>query len=216
MVTKCVNIANDFIKQNFIVSAMKNIRKIFIRGLLTITPLVLTIGIVTWLFSLLEDSFSVPIKAVIGPEHYFKGLGVIVALVLIFVVGLIINHWIIKKLYDFGEKILERIPLIKSIYTSIKDLISFFHSDNRLNESLVVSFEIAGMRLLGLVTRDDFSDIPEGLAQEGDVAVYLPMSYQIGGYTIIVPRSKIKKVDMSVEDSMRYIVTAGILGGKKT
>ena len=66
------------------------------------------------------------------------------------------------------------------------------------------------MRLMGFVTRDHFSDLPGGVANEGDVAVYLPMSYQIGGYTVFMPRSQITPVDMSRERAMRFVLTAGL------
>ncbi len=67
-----------------------------------------------------------------------------------------------------------------------------------------------GMRLLGFVSRRDFSDLPAGIGAEGDVAVYLPMSYQIGGYTIFLPRSRVQPVDLSREMAMKFILTAGL------
>ena len=66
------------------------------------------------------------------------------------------------------------------------------------------------MKLLGFVTREDFSDLPAGLAGEGVVAVYLPMSYQIGGYTVMLPRSAIEPVNMSMQDAMKFAVTGGM------
>jgi uncharacterized membrane protein len=190
-------------------------KKIFLRGLIATAPLVITIALFAWLFSVLENVFGKLIRAIIGDQYYFKGLGIIVALILIFFIGIIINNWVIKKIYDFGDKIFHRIPFIKTIYSSIKELLMFFHGENRLKQSHVVAVEIAGLRLVGLVTRDTFQDLPEGIAVEGDVAVYLPMSYQIGGYTVMLPRSKLTKIEMSFEESMRFLISAGILGKKK-
>ena len=63
---------------------------------------------------------------------------------------------------------------------------------------------------VGLVTRSDFSDLPPGIGEEGEIAVYLPMSYQIGGFTVIVPRSAVRKVDISTHRAMGFIVTGGM------
>jgi uncharacterized membrane protein len=70
------------------------------------------------------------------------------------------------------------------------------------------------MRFVGILTREDHSDLPEGFAQEDEVTVYIPLSYQIGGITATISRSKIKPLDMTVEQGMRFVVTAGMLGNK--
>jgi uncharacterized membrane protein len=82
----------------------------------------------------------------------------------------------------------------------------------------VVSVQYPGtqMRLLGFITRSDFSDLPQGVANADDVAVYLPMSYQVGGYTVVVPRSQITPVNMARDEAMRFVLTAGLTAqGKK-
>ncbi len=65
-------------------------------------------------------------------------------------------------------------------------------------------------KLLGLVTRQSFEDTPAGMGDEHSVAVYLPMSYQIGGFTLILPRDQIEPIDMSIEDGLRFALTAGV------
>lgn len=189
-------------------------KKIFIRGLIALTPIALTIALVSWLFGILESTFSVPIKELIGSKYYFKGLGIVVALIFIFIVGIAVNNWLIKKIYNWGEQILIRIPLIKTIYTSICDLLNFFQVEKDLKHGKVVSFELMGMRIVGLVTRENFADMPEGIAEGEEVTVFIPFGYQIGGYTVMVPRSKLRVIDMSVEDGMRFAITAGMLGRK--
>ena len=75
----------------------------------------------------------------------------------------------------------------------------------------VVSLDLPGnMRVLGFITRADFSDAPAGIARTDEVAVYLPMSYQIGGYTVFVPKSACTPVEMSREEAMKFILTAGL------
>ena len=189
--------------------------KIFLRGLIAVAPIALTAAILIWLFGFLEATFRSPIEDIIGPKYYFPGLGILVALVFIFLVGLIINTWVIQRIYDWGEKQLTRIPLVKTLYGSITDLMSFFNAGKEKKEGRVVTIELAGTRLVGLVTREDFAGLPEGIAKDKDIAVFLPMSYQIGGYTVVVPRSMVNPVNMSVEEGMRFVVTAGAPGKKK-
>jgi uncharacterized membrane protein len=65
-------------------------------------------------------------------------------------------------------------------------------------------------RLLGFVTRAEFTDLPAGIGTASEVAVYLPMSYQVGGYTVIVPREAVRAIEMSREEAMKFILTAGL------
>ena len=66
------------------------------------------------------------------------------------------------------------------------------------------------VRLMGLVTRETFDDLPDGIGDEQTVAVYLPMSYQLGGFTVMVPRSKIRPVEMKVDEALQFLLTAGV------
>ena len=104
---------------------------IFKRGLLAVAPLAVTLALIQWLFSTLEGVFSVPIKAIIGSEHYFRGMGIMVALVFIFLVGTIINNWIVQKISLLGESILNKIPLVKTLYNSIGEMMSYFRSKDQ-------------------------------------------------------------------------------------
>lgn len=156
----------------------------------------------------------------VGANHYFTGLGILVALLLIFLIGMAVNSWVMQKISIAGAALLGRIPLIKTLYNSLGEMMGYFRSKGGKKEGKVVIVEILGMKLLGIVMREEFVDAPKGVAEEGDVAVYLPMSYQIGGYTVILPKSKVTAVSMTVEEGMRFAVTAGVLGksapGKQT
>jgi uncharacterized membrane protein len=189
--------------------------KIFKRGLIAVAPLALTLALLLWLFNTLEGIFSVPIKAIIGAQYYFSGLGILVALVFIFLIGTIINNWIAQKVSTAFEKLLRRIPFVKTLYNSIGEMMSYFQSKETQKEEQVVIVEIDGMKLIGLVTRESFTGLPKGIGEEGDIAVYLPMSYQIGGYTVILPKERVKRIAMSVEEGMRFAVTAGVLSQHK-
>ena len=189
--------------------------KIFKRGLIAIAPLAATIALIQWLFTTLEGIFSVPIKAMIGDQYYFRGMGIIVALFFIFLVGSIINNWIVQKLSSYAELLLKKIPLVKTLYNSIGELMSYFRSKEKQNQGGVVLIDILGVKLVGLVTRESFKELPPGMGGDDDIAVFLPLSYQIGGHTVIVSRSKVKRIDMTVEEGMRFCVTAGVLNQNK-
>lgn len=187
--------------------------KIFKRGLLAIAPISLSIAILVWLLKTMEDIFGYPVKLIIGPEYYFPGLGLIVAIVLTFIIGSIINIFIIQKISDWGDRILKRIPFFKTFYNSIYDMMNYFKPKEG-REGKVVLVEVSGIKTLGLITREDFHDLPKGIAEEDEVTVFIPLSYQIGGFTMLVARSKLTPVDISVERGMRFMMTAGVGGTK--
>lgn len=189
--------------------------KIFKRGLIAIAPLALTLALILWLFNTLESIFKPLMEAIVGPSHYFRGLGILVSLVGIFFIGIVINSWVLQRLSKAFEALLKRIPFVKTLYNSIGEMMSYFHSKDNRKEGKVVLVEISGMKLVGIITREDFLDTPKGVAEEGDIAVYLPMSYQIGGYTVILPKSCVKPISMNMEEGMRFAVTAGVLTKSK-
>ncbi len=194
---------------------MKNkLGTIFMRGLITITPVALTIALVIWLGSFLEDTFRVPYIKIFGPEYYFPGVGILIAIVVIFCIGVVVNTFLVQKFNQWTDKLFNKIPLVKTLYNSICDLMSFFKGGEKKQEK-VVAFEWQGMRFVGLVTRESFEDLPDGVGKSGEVAVFIPLSYQIGGVTMMIPREKVTAIDMSVEEAMRFVVTAGAPGKRK-
>ncbi len=185
--------------------------RIFLRGLIAITPLALTVAILTWVFLILENISSWLFTYIIGDAYYFPGLGIAIALVFIFFVGTVINNFLIQKIYQYNDRLFRKIPLIKTVYNAISDLMSFFQTEKNEKLSQVVVLNLQGIRLLGFVTREQLKDLPEEMGGEEDVVVYVPFSYQIGGYTCIVPRSRVQRISLSVEEGMRFCVTAGIM-----
>ncbi|MBN1489573.1 MAG: DUF502 domain-containing protein, partial [Phycisphaerae bacterium] len=106
----------------------------------------------------------------------------------------------------------------KSLYSSVSDLMSFFSGSDKqgLSQVVLVTFESLNARVLGFVTREAFADLDASLEGNDLVAVYLPMSYQVGGYTVIVPRRQLAPVNLSIEEAMRFAITAGMTTKKPT
>lgn len=187
----------------------ENLSKIFKRGLFALAPLAISVAIIVWLLSALERVFRPPLEFALG-KYYFPGLGIIFALIVILFVGGIINTYLIQKFTKWFHKRLRRIPFFKTFYNSVGDLMSYFHPKTEEQRGRMVIVEIAEMRFLALLTCEDFEGMPPGLGDNDYVAVMIPFSYQIGGFTITVPRSKIKPINLSVEQGMRFILTAGV------
>lgn len=180
-------------------------KKFVMRGVIAIAPLALTIGILYWLFSFLEELVGPPMKALLG-KYYIPGMGIISAIIILFFIGCILNTWLISHITSFFDRIFKKIPFFKSLYKMVKNVTHFFQASPGGEKDKVVEVTIAGQTLVGFITREDFEEFP---SMETDrVAVYLPMSYQIGGYTVLIPRSSIKSIDLSVEDALQYSLIA--------
>jgi uncharacterized membrane protein len=191
-------------------SAWRMIGRIFLTGLLTVLPIVVTIYVTVWMLTVLERFFGKQIMLLVPDEWYRTGMGLLVAIAVVFAVGVLMHGYVFRRLFALLEWLMLEIPLVRSVYTAMRDLLGMFaeHKDEALQ---VVAITLPGeMRVLGFITRADFSDAPPGIAQPGEVAVYLPMSYQLGGFTVFVPKDAVTPIDMSREEAMKFILTAGL------
>lgn len=191
---------------------LKKLSTVFLQGLAAVVPIALTLFILFWLLGMTESIFGGMIKALIPDRFYIPGMGFVAGLLIVMAVGLLLRFWIFKKIYSEVERLFVTLPLIKSLYGSIQDLMGFFDSSKKKEFNKVVSIDLIdnGSLLMGFVTREDFSDLSGEWKNTTKVAVYLPMSYQLGGFTIFVDKSKIKPVEMSIEEAMRFIFTAAV------
>jgi uncharacterized membrane protein len=140
-----------------------------------------------------------------------SGMGLVAGIGLVVGIGLLSQLWLFRAVIELGEAVLDRVPLVKTVFRAIKDFVDYFSSgSDRQAMQTVVRVRHPGLQvtMLGFITREDFSQLPYG--DQGEVAVYLPMSYQIGGYTVIIPREWVEPVDMPFEDAMRMIITASV------
>ena len=196
---------------------MKKIGTLFLQGLLAILPIALTLYLIYWLATSAESVLGKAIRYVIREEHYIPGMGVLAGFVITLGIGILLRVWVFRKIFSLGEALLQKIPGIKSIYGSIRDLVGFFDASKQkeFDKTVMVAVGDENTRLMGLVTRDDFSDLPGGIGDDQTVAVYLPMSYQLGGFTLMVPKDKITPVDMKVDQAMQFVLTAGVSAENK-
>lgn len=191
---------------------MNSLGRIFLTGVLTVLPVLATVYLLIWLFTTAESFLGKPLRWLIPGDYYRGGMGLLVGIIVIFVVGVLMRAYIVRRVFGFSERILLEIPLIKTIYAALRDFFGMFagESDSESLQVVTVTLPGSSLKLMGFVTRDEFSDLPEGIAEPGEVAVYLPMSYQVGGYTVFMPRSQLSPVQMSREQAMRFVLTAGL------
>jgi uncharacterized membrane protein len=195
---------------------MKQVWNLVLKGLAAILPIGVTIYLVVWLGTSIESVLHDVITLVLPERHYWPGLGLLLAFVLLVGAGLIVNAYVVRWFLDQWEQFLERIPIVKTVYGAMRDLMKFLPGERKRRDlQRVVLATVGEAHLIGFVTRESVPELALGAAGEGIVAVYFPMSYQIGGYTLYVPRERLKPLDISVEEGMRIVLTGGISGEKE-
>jgi len=189
---------------------MKTIIK---RGLIAIAPLTISIAILYWLFSFMEGAVGPLVRDIIGSKYYYPGMGILLAIIIIFFIGAVLNTWIIQKVTDYFERLVTKIPMFKSLYNMVKNVMDLLQTSPDDAKQQVVSVTYNDSEIIGFVTRESFADIPD--LGENKIAVYLPMSYQIGGYTIVVDRSRVKPLDIKMDVALQNTLTAWAKSSKK-
>ncbi|MDR0747467.1 MAG: DUF502 domain-containing protein [Helicobacteraceae bacterium] len=190
--------------------------RISVQGILTLLPLVATIYLTYWFVSGVEVGIKSLLDMIFqnGQYYYFPGLGLIVGIAALLIVGWLVNGWIFKKLISYGEYILQKIPLIKTVYVSLRDLVNFMSVTKKENESSVVMVELGDKKLIGFIT-DHEAGKTLGLDDPNLVGVYMPLGYMIGGYTVYIDKNKLVYANIDAEEAMRLVLTGGMASGKK-
>jgi uncharacterized membrane protein len=188
---------------------MSHITTTFLRGLGVVLALSLTIWFVVWL-AVTTESLLRSVFLVILPEGlYLPGLGLIFGIVMVYGVGVLAQIFFLQSLWRHARNLLDRIPLVKTVYTAISDFYQFFSSGPADGAARVVSVDVSDdVSVIGFVTGPSPSFMDQGGSRR--IAVYFPMSYQIGGYTLMVPEDRVSPLDIGVEDAMRVILTASV------
>ena len=192
----------------------KSISKTLLTGFITLLPIVLTIYLLYWLAVSSENVMGGVLRWLLPDAIYFPGLGMVAGLLVVFLVGLLMKAILVRQVFALGEQILYRLPLIKTVYRAMRDLFDFF-SPKKEGLGQVVAVSYNGMEMVGFITQTDQRRLPESFREQDKVLVYLPMSYMIGGFTLFIPREHVRPLQMSMEEAMRFALTAGITGKNK-
>ena len=195
---------------------MKLLNRLFFKGLIVVMPVTLTIYLLVVISTKVENLFADLIKEFLGPQLYIPGLGIVLTVASIIGVGILVSNFITGSVINWGISKFEKVPFIKAIYGPLRDLMSLFAggSEDKMKKVVMVNFDKLGFRSIGLVTRDEFSDLPEGTIEKEHIAVYIPMSYMLGGFTAIVPRKDVIEVNIPVEQAIKLAITGWIKADK--
>lgn len=188
---------------------MKKLYKYFFRGLITILPVALTVYVLYIFLAWMETLTLWVLRPLIG-SFYLPGMGLVFGVVSIVLIGYLVSKQSVRKVLSFAELPFTNLPVVKSIYSSLKSFADYFSPAGADSEQSVVILRMPGhgMEIVGLITRRGFADLPEGFLPGNRVAVYLPMGYMIGGYTVFVPTEWVQPIAMSVEEAMRSSLIA--------
>ncbi len=184
--------------------------KTFLRGLLGILPLTLSVYVVIWFFHSFGGFTDRVVSYVFPFLQGVPGMGLLVGGGIIFLLGFLFSSKRFLEVFAFLQFPFKKIPLIKTVYSAVEDMMFYFSNEESQNHGKVVTVKLPNseIQLLGLLTRDDLTDLNVKSLSEEKVAVFIPMSYALGGYTVFVPRSSIELTDMKVEVAMKSALTA--------
>lgn len=190
---------------------MKQMFKYFLQGLLFVVPAVVTfyvlIQAVVWMDSLL--SIRVPVHLHGTESLRLPGVGILIIFLSITILGYIGTRFVRNPFFIMFESLMERTPLLKIIYSSVKDLIEAFVGEKkRFTQPVLVKISIAPeIQRIGFITHDSMTHI--GLSKE-KLAVYLPFSYGFNGQLLIVDANNITKLDVSGTEMMKFVISGGV------
>lgn len=178
----------------------------FIQGLLFLVPLSVTIFTIYYVFHYLDALTTPYVMEYIGYE--IPGFGLLLVAVFILLIGFLGSTIIFNPLISFLEGLINRAPLIKDIYSSIKDLLSaFVGNKKKFNNPVIVKMNDSGLKRIGFVTREGMEKMN---ISNDELVVYLPYSYGVMGTVIIVPRDNVEPIKQSSTEVMKFIVSGGV------
>jgi uncharacterized membrane protein len=190
---------------------MRRLWNTFLKGLVAVLPVALTLYLVFWLGSTAEAILGGPLRALLPADRYWPGLGLLVGFLLVLLVGVLVNAYVVRRLLRLGESVLARIPIVKTIFGAFKDITLFLPASGKARDlKRVVVWRIGSAQLIGFVTEEQISKRLFGATAADLVAVYFPMSYQIGGYTLYLHKDELTETDLSVEEAMRLVLIGGV------
>ncbi len=202
---------------------MARLRTYFFTGLIVAAPIGLTVYITTWFVDLVDTWFVPLIPAQYQPDRYLPfdipGLGLIIALVLLTLLGALAANFFGQALLALTERIVERMPVVRSIYSALKQIFEtvLSQSNNSFREVALVEYPRKGSYTLAFITTSIRTDLP-GLAGREMIGVFVPTTPNpTSGFFLYMPREEVSVLDMSVEDGLKMIVSMGIVepGPKK-
>ena len=191
------------------------LRRYLVAGVLVWLPILATIWVVSFIVQLMDRTL-VLIPPAYRPQalvgYALPGFGVIFAFAVLLLTGILVTNLIGRQLVNYGEELLNRIPLVRTVYSGVKSFTeSVFSQSSSFRKVVMVQYPRAGMWSIGFLTAED---VPEVTRRTGEphACVYISNALNAtAGYIVIVPRSQIVELDMSVDAAMKMIITVGVV-----
>jgi uncharacterized membrane protein len=192
-----------------------NLRRYLVAGVLVWLPILATVWVVSFMLHLMDLTLKV-LPPAWRPEALvgfpLPGLGAVFALVVLLLTGLLVTNLIGRRLVIWGEELLNRIPVVRTVYGGVKSFTeSVFSQSNAFRKVVLIEYPRAGAWSIGFLTAEDVPEVSEKL-REPHVAVYISSALNAtAGYLVIVPRRDVVALDMSVDAAMKMIITCGVV-----
>lgn len=185
------------------------VKRVFIAGLAVTIPLLVTLFLIWWAFELVDGVLGPVFDRFLG--YHIPGLGFISTILLIFLVGLVATNVVGQKLLSWGEAILSRIPIIKIIYVSVKQMVDAFSPQDRspFKRFVLVEYPRKGVFSFGFLTDHSLLESEEQRV-EPLAAVYIPTNHLYLGDIVLFPREELYYSDLTIEEGIRIILSGGI------
>ncbi|HYD75911.1 DUF502 domain-containing protein [Ramlibacter sp.] len=195
---------------------MAALRRWLFAGLLVLAPLGITLWVLQWIVGTLDQTLLI-LPDSWQPDrlfgHRIPGLGVLLALAILLAVGAITSNIVGRKLIEWSDALLHRIPVVRSIYSSVKQVSDtlFSPSGNAFRTAVLVEWPRPGVWTIALITGTPGGDVANHL--DGDfVSVYVPTTPNpTGGYFVLLPRKDCIELKMSVDEALRYVISMGVV-----
>lgn len=200
-------------KKGIIGKVVKSIEQKFLAGLLVIIPLVLSIVIIYFLFVQFDSILGHIIRKYLG-THYIQGIGFILLIIIIWGVGLATTNYFGKQIVRFYESLIQKIPIINSIFSALKQLSGNLLSgkSKSFKEVVRVNFPFYGVSAIGFITSSETAIMEKRGKKTELVHVFVPTAPNpTSGFIILVPAENVEPLDISIEDGLKTVISMGVI-----
>ncbi|MFJ8266729.1 DUF502 domain-containing protein [Peribacillus asahii] len=192
---------------------MKIIVQNFIKGILTIVPIILVVYVVFKTFIFLDSILGNVLKPYLK-EDYIPGIGLLATIALITLLGWLSTKFFTGTMIGLIDKLLEHIPIVKTIYSVIKDTIhSFLGEKKSFSKVALVTIPGTDIKSMGFITTEDLASFYDPLKDY--VAVYIQQTFQVAGVTLLIPKDQVEVIDVKPEEAMKFILSGGMTSKKE-
>lgn len=195
---------------------MSSLRKWLFAGLLVVLPVAITVWVLQWILGTLDQTLLI-LPGAWQPDRllgiHIPGFGVLLALVILLVVGAITSNFLGRRLLAWSESLFTRIPVVRSIYSGVKQVSDtlFSENGNAFRTAVLVQWPREGVWTIGFVTGSPGGDVPNHLQGEY-LSVYVPTTPNpTGGYFVMLRKSECIELRMSVDEALRYVISMGVV-----